>query len=73
MIMNMDPKRVKCQRDGCAWTPRVYTKRVPNRVGDHIVHEDQLWIDCPTCKRGYQYDTEHDRWMSDRPLTILTP
>ena len=73
MTVNIDPKRVRCRREGYTWNPLVFTKRVPHRVGDHVVYEDHLFINCPTCLRAYQYEAEHDRWMSDRPLHLITP
>ena len=72
-MKNADPRRVKCRRDGRVWIPVVYVRRSPERGSDgKITSRDHLWIDCPTCCRGYKYEIEHDRWMSDRPLDILS-
>ena len=55
--------RVRCNREGTEFEAMVVPYPVPKGA---------KYIECPTCHRRYFYDSEKDKWESDRPLVILS-
>jgi hypothetical protein len=55
---DLRPVTAKCERDNTAFMPIVQ----PYPGG-------RCFIECPTCSRRY-FQTD-DKWISDRPLTLL--
>ena len=64
--------RVRCERDGHEWdaVPQPHTYREEYAKEDNYAYPVRV-INCPKCGRGYFQETD-GRWMSDRPLTVIT-
>lgn len=57
---------VRCERDGCVFTPQFKPRWVPNNIGNMDTIDT---FDCPRCGRRYR-KTENG-YESDRPIIIL--
>ena len=61
----IDGTRIKarCERDRTEFVALVHTGFTP--AGE------TMWVNCPTCGRGYYSQDGGKTYVSDRPLTLL--